>query len=51
MREKMLKLPTEFHTGTPAERFKRLAKALLTVPKKATIKDEPKKARSKQRKG
>jgi hypothetical protein len=34
MREKMLKLPPEFYTGQPVERFKRLAKALMAVPKK-----------------
>jgi len=39
MREKMLKLPPEFHTGRPAERFKRLAKALMTVPKKELDKE------------
>lgn len=47
MREKMLKLPPEFQTGQPVERFKRLAKALMAVPKKeldkATAKEEQKK--------
>ena len=47
MREKMLKLPPEFHKGQPFERFERLAKTLMTVPKKeidkAIAKDERKK--------
>jgi hypothetical protein len=52
MREKMLKLPPEFHTGQPFENFKRLAKALMAVPKKeldkATAKEERKKERQKR---
>lgn len=54
MREKMLKLPPEFHTGQPFERFERLAKAIMAVPKKeidkAIAKDERKKERKKRAK-
>jgi hypothetical protein len=51
MREKMLKLPPEFHTGTPAERFKRLAQTLMTVPKKELDKNSAKlKTRTKAKK-
>ena len=47
MREKMLKLPPEFHTGQPVERFKRLAKALMAVPKKELDKELAKHERKK----
>jgi len=52
MREKMLKLPPEFYKGQPSERFKRLAKALMAVPKKELdkqiAKDEREKAKRKK---
>ncbi|HEV7473168.1 MAG TPA: hypothetical protein VGN90_03910 [Pyrinomonadaceae bacterium] len=50
MREKMLKLPPEFHTGQPVDRFKRLAKALMAVPKKELDKERDKHERKKQAK-
>jgi len=48
MREKMLKLPPEFYKGQPSERFKRLAKALMAVPKKELDKELAKYEREKE---
>jgi len=35
----VLKLPPEFYKGQPSERFKRLAQALMAVPKKELDKE------------
>jgi len=51
MREKMLKLPPEFYTGQPVDNFKRLAKALMAVPKKELDKELAKPKRKKSKKG
>ena len=48
MREKMLKPPPNL-TGQPFERFERLAKALIAVPKKEIDKEIAKHERKKQK--